>query len=152
MNRTKIFVCAAAAVCILAPLTAVAKSKPAKAAKAAAPAPGKTEVERAQESFGSFCELWMEKLAARERDNLLRLEWKTNGNGFNATYVGYSKEHDCNVTNAGKVPIGRVLYKEVTYQQEGSTLEEAKSSAPRPIEIYEVTELFRFNKGKWSTD
>ncbi len=160
MKHVRILVCTAAVACALAPLKAAAKSNPAKpASKAAKPAKkaagadaAKVNAARAQETFEPFCEQWMGKLAARERDNLGHLDWKATGSGYNANYVGYSKEHGCTVSSEGKVPIGRVLYKEVTYHQEGSTLEEAKSSTPQPIEIYEVTELFQFSKGKWSTD
>lgn len=125
-------------------------NKPAKpAAKRAAPA---IDPQKARETFGPFCEKWMEKLAARQRENLARLEWKATGAGFNGTYVGYSTEHGCSVSSDGSVPIGRVLYKEVTYRQEGATLEEARASTPQPVEIYEVTELFQYNKGRWSMD
>jgi len=133
------------------PAKAVVKkpSAPAKAKKAAAPV---VDHQKAQETFGPFCEKWMAKLADRQRDNLARAEWKATAAGFNSTYVGYSTEHGCSVSADGQVPIGRVLYREVTYRQEGATIDEARASTPQPIEIYEVTELFQFNKGKWSMD
>ncbi len=156
MRRMQVttLVAASAVVLAIAPSQAFAK---AKASKASASAEAKAqasaaELARATDTFTPFCEAWMGKLAQRENENLSKREWKANGNGYQCTYVGYSKEHGCTVSNDGQVPVGRVLYREVTYQQEGSTLDEAKGCEPRPIEIYEVTELFRFNKGKWTTD
>jgi len=155
LQRALIAIACSAALAM--PFTALAKPNNTKAAKAEAKAEAarrknEADLARASDTFGPFCEAWMGKLAIRESENLSKREWKATGNGYHGTYVGYSKEHGCTVSNDGTVPVGRVLYREVTYSQEGSTLDEAKGAVPQPVEIYEVTELFQFSKGKWSTD
>jgi len=104
--------------------------------------------EREGASFTAFCVAWMEKLAVRERENLARIEWRTTTDGVQGEYVGYSKEHRCE-WKPGPVPIGKVTYREVRYRKRGDSVAAARASAPEVVEVTEVTEIFRFQDGKW---
>ncbi len=99
-------------------------------------------------SFVDFCRTWMEKLAARERDNLSQIKWRRAGSGFEGEYVGYSKDHRCE-WKPGQVPIGKLSYQEVRYRKRGESIAAAKASAPEIVEVTEVTEIFRYQDGKW---
>ena len=98
----------------------------------------------------TFCTDWMGKLAARERDNLANIKWEKREAGVVGAYTGYSQDHTCNVkAGTGDVPIGKIIYVETRYEKSGATPTEAKASTPTPIEQVEVTEIFRYAKGKW---
>jgi len=123
--------------------------KPAKGnAKKAAP---KTQTpEEIAAAFATFCEEWMERLAARERDNLQHIKWETTGDGAHGSYTGYSHEHTCTQTDGTEhVPVGRIKYRELLYEKRGTSPSEAENSAPQTVEVYEVTEIFRYSNGKW---
>ena len=47
------------------------------------------------------------------------------------------------------MPVGTITYRELRYQQSGTSQAEAMQSEPRVIEIVEVIEIFRFTNGKW---
>jgi hypothetical protein len=138
---------------ILAALSPVARQAP--ATTKAAPAKQAAKTSRAQKttpanfvaSFQTFCEDWMHKLHAREVDNVTHIKWESNADGTRGTYVGYSQDHKCEVKEDAK--IGRVDYREFTYEKRGSTIAEAEKSAPRPVEVYDATEIFHCEKGKW---
>ena len=102
--------------------------------------------------FKAFCAEWMQKLATRERDNRAAIRWQTGPDGVHGDYVGYSQDHECELKN-GKdskaVPIGKITYRELVYRQKGASVAEAKENTPRAIEATEVTEIFRYSKGKW---
>jgi len=100
-------------------------------------------------AFNHFCEEWMGKLAAREEHNVTHIKWDTKSEGVKGEYVGYTKEHTCTTKNASAVPIGKIIYREVRYQKQGGSIPEAEKSSARPIETTEVTEIFRYAKGKW---
>jgi len=135
------------------PAAAEAKSpKSAKARKAAVEEPeaGGTPSETTIKSFEAFCEEWMAKLAAREVDNVTHIKWERVSDGVSGTYVGYSHEHSCNVTDGtGHVAVGHVEYKEVKFRKQGPTEADAERSTPQPVEVYDATELFSYSKGKW---
>lgn len=158
-------VCALMAICLAGPVAQAQQKKP--AAKKAAPkkaAPkkasasakkaeqGKALQEKAAGAFNAFCAEWMNKLAARERDNKKLIKWQTGASGTQGEYIGYSPEHTCQIkdqTDPNSVPIGTITYRELRYQQSGASQPEAQSSEPRVIEIVEVIEIFRFTNGKW---
>jgi hypothetical protein len=135
---------------------AAAKKAPAK--KAASSASAKKEAqakanhEKAAGAFNAFCQEWMGKLATRERDNKAQIKWQTAASGTQGEYIGYSQEHTCQIkelTEPTGVPIGTITYRELRYQQSGTSQMEAVQSEPRVIEIVEVIEIFRFTNGKW---
>lgn len=112
----------------------------------------KAIAERAAGSFQAFCQEWMQKLAARERDNKQKIKWENGAEGTRGEYVGYSQEHTCQMrdyTNPESVPVGIITYREYRYQQTGATSEEAMKNEPRAVEAIEVTEIFRYTAGKW---
>ncbi len=109
--------------------------------------------EDAAAAFGKFCEEWMQKLEARERRNTTIIKWEDKGTTVLGSYVGYSKQHTCelkeNKENKPPVPVGKITYLEVRYEKAGATQEEAERSQARPVETTEVTEIFRYAKGVW---
>ncbi len=102
------------------------------------------------DSFPQFCDEWIEKLAARERDNVAHIQWESDGTGVRGDYVGYTREHTC-VTKIGtqSTPVGKITYREIKYEKLGATVEEAQRTDPRPIDATEITEIFRYAGGKW---
>jgi len=105
-----------------------------------------------RQQFDSFCGEWMKKLEVRERDNKAAIQWKAGPDGVQGDYVGYSHEHQCQLktpSSPNATPIGTIVYKEFVYRQAGRSTAEAQSSQPRPIEATEVTEIFRYSRGKW---
>ena len=105
--------------------------------------------EDAASAFNSFCEEWMGKLAAREKHNVANIKWDAKADGVKGEYVGYTQEHTCLVKDTSKVPIGKIIYREIVYQKHGGTIPEAEKSAAEAIEATEVTEIFRYAAGKW---
>lgn len=102
------------------------------------------------DSFPQFCDEWIEKLAARERDNVAHIKWEADGSIVKGKYVGYTHEHTC-VTKMGSqsTPVGKISYREIKYEKLGATVEEAEQTPARPVEITEITEIFRYAGGKW---
>ena len=122
----------------------------APAAQAAAPEVSLSDTEVAAISFQQFCNEWLEKLVHREEQNVARIQWETSEVGVRGTFVGYSRGGDC-VTKTGTdaVPVGKLTYKQVTYEKKGPTVGAAELSAARPLDVAEVTEIFRYGDGKW---
>jgi hypothetical protein len=99
--------------------------------------------------FTTFCEEWMGKLAARQEHNVTHIKWDTKPDGVKGEYVGYTTEHTCTLKNETKVPIGKIIYREIVYQKHGGTIPEAEKSTGEATEVTEVTEIFRYAGGKW---
>jgi hypothetical protein len=128
----------------VAPAQRTAKGKKGAAKPAAAP---KGDVEG---QFKAFCEEWMGKLAARERDNVGNMHWETRADGVVGSYTAYSQEHTCVLKDGtDSVPVGKITYREYLYEKRGPSLPEAKASPPHPVETTEVTEIFRYSDGHW---
>jgi len=110
-------------------------------------------VARAEEpadSFPQFCDEWIEKLAARERDNVAHIKWEATGDIVKGDYVGYTREHTC-VTKMGtqSTPVGKIVYREIMYEKLGPSIEEAQHTEARAVDVTEITEIFRYAGGKW---
>jgi hypothetical protein len=118
----------------------------AAAAKQAAPQASTEEIHKA---FDVFCGEWMQKLAAREHDNMAHIAWNNSADGVEGEYVGYTMDHTCVVKDGGSAPVGQMTYFEVRYTKRGRTVEEARQSAAEPVERTSVTELFGYAKNKW---
>ena len=103
------------------------------------------------ESFDSFCAEWMGKLAAREQQNLKKMEYTPKAGRVVGSYTGYEKVPVRCQSRAkpGAPGVGTLVYHEVHYQKAGPTVEGAKSSAPEVVEKVEVMEIFRFDGKKW---
>lgn len=125
------------------------KAKARKAASAKPHASKKSAPEEVAQEFQTFCQEWMEKLEARERDNIKNIKWNTTSEGVQGEYVGYTREHTCIVKDEYKEPVGEVIYQEVRYERRGATIAEAGKNPPRPLETIAVTEIFRYENGKW---
>ena len=126
---------------------AQAKSKKAKAsAKAAEPAQRAEEVESA---FQEFCTEWMHKLEVREENNVAHIQWSTKADQVEGEYVGYTHDHTCTLAEHTKVPVGKITYQQTRYQKSGPSVTEAQQSAPHAVETTGVTEIFRYDHGKW---
>jgi hypothetical protein len=125
---------------------AAAKSKAGAAAKGSA----KPDPEVVASSFQAFCDEWMHKLAARERDNIDHVKWQAVDGGVQGTYVGYEQQHTCKLAEGTEAdPVAKVFYREVHYTKRGSSVTEAQQSPPKVDEIFEVQEIFHYLNGKW---
>jgi hypothetical protein len=101
-------------------------------------------------AFKGFCEEWMHKLEVREHDNVSHIKWEVTQDGVQGDYVGYTHEHTCLTKNGTQsVPVGKITYREIKYEKRGTTIAEAESNPPKAVEVTEVTEIFRYAKGKW---
>ena len=128
------------------------QAQQAQARKAASPRPHaskKPSPEEIAQAFQTFCQEWMQKLEVRERDNISNIKWNTTPEGVQGEYVGYTREHSCIVKDEYKQPVGEIIYQEVRYERRGATIAEAGNNPPRPLEVTAVTEIFRYENGKW---
>lgn len=101
-------------------------------------------------AFQGFCNDWMHKLEVREHDNVSHIRWQTMKDYVLGDYVGYTRDHKCiTKTGTASVPVGEITYREIRYEKRGTTIAEAQKSTPRPVETTEVTEIFRYQNGKW---
>jgi hypothetical protein len=124
----------------------------ADSARALASANGKkpTVNDRAAATFETFCLEWMKRLAVRDADNRKGIKWEEGSEGVRGAYVGYDPDHVCTMSGDGRsTPTGKITYREVRYEKRGATIPEAAASKPKPIEIFEVTEIFTFRNGHW---
>lgn len=125
---------------------AAAKAKSAAAKKGAA----KPNPEAVASSLDTFCEEWMHKLAVREHDNIEHLKWEKVDGGVEGTYTGYEQKHSCKLMEGTEAdPVAKIFYREIRFTKHGSTIAEAKDSLPKPVEIFEVQEIFHYLNGKW---
>jgi hypothetical protein len=138
------------ALALVAPAGRV-QAKTVRSPKAASktPASKKPTSEQIVAAFQTFCQEWMQKLAVREHDNIANIKWHTGPDGVQGEYVGYTQDHTCVVKNEDKDPVGKIAYQEVRYEKRGATIAEAEKNLPHPLETTAVTELFRYEGGKW---
>jgi hypothetical protein len=99
-----------------------------------------------KQSFAQFCDEWIHKLRERERYNLAHIQWTPTADGIVGTYVGYSEEHTCILTDR---KVGKIRYQQMVYEKKGSTRPTAEDSPPRAIEQLDTSEFFSLFKGKW---
>jgi hypothetical protein len=136
------------------------KPGPAKKAAAAKPRPATarpaTEVLKEMvegedvRDFRSFCDSWMQKLAERNSHNTAHVAWTKAGPGVVGEYVAYGTERTCIAREEpGKDPIGKITYREIRYRKEGPTEAAAMAGAGTIVEQTDVTEIFRYAKGRW---
>lgn len=146
---------AAASAAESTPAAKPAPAKPAKAAKGKtakkAAAPVKETVEGPEvRDFRGFCDVWMQKLRDRETYNTAHIKWETRDGRVVGEYVAYGAESACSAReDPGKDPIGKLTYREMRYRREGGTETEALAKPGTMIEQSDVTEIFRFAKGRW---
>lgn len=100
--------------------------------------------------FREFCDSWMQKLRDREAYNISHLDWQKNATGVSGQYTAYGTDCTCIAREEpGKDPIGKITYREVIYRREGATPEAALAGPSTIVEQSDVTEIFRWAKGRW---
>jgi len=143
--------------------SAAATKQPAKSSRVAAnkPAKGKTappplfdlSEEAAQTSFDAFTIDWMKKLSNTEEFHRTQdMKVSQSPEGFAAEYVGYFPHRYIIVkkTDSKETPfVGILTYFEKTLRCIGKTKEEAIKGPFQPSDSQQVSEIFRFTKGKW---
>lgn len=134
---------------------ATSAKKPATPAKAAKPAsakdaPAETVSGPEVRDFRTFCDEWMHKLHERETYNAAHIAWENHGGRISGEYVGYDTTCSCVAREEpGKDPIGKITYRETRYRREGATETEALAAPGTVLEQSDVTEIFRYGKGRW---
>lgn len=95
----------------------------------------------------------MRKLAEREARNAALAKPRRVEGGFALRYVGYSKRPiacEAKPTGDRRVPyVGRIVYEEIEYERRGPSAEAARRAPTRELARTEVTELFRYENGRW---
>ncbi len=100
--------------------------------------------------FRAFCDGWMAKLRERTTYNVAHVAWTTSGPTVVGEYLGYGTERTCVAREEpGKDPIGKITYRETKYRKEGPTESAAMGAAGTIVEQTDVTEIFRYAKGRW---
>ena len=100
--------------------------------------------------FRAFCDSWMQKLRERETYNTAHIAWETREGQVSGEYVGYETDCKCAAREQpGKDPVGTITYREKKWRRRGATQAEALASEGTLIEQTDVTEIFRYAKGRW---
>jgi hypothetical protein len=134
---------------------APAKKPAAKKAAAKAPVSAAEAVKQMVEGedvrdFRSFCDEWMGKLHERNTYNEAHIPWTKGGPGVVGEYLNYGHDRTCIAREEpGKDPIGKITYREIKYRKEGPTETAAMAAAGTIVEQTDVTEIFRYAKGRW---
>ncbi len=104
-----------------------------------------------RKKFEVFAAGWMEKLRERQRFNASKVKWRSVESGVEAIYIGYDTENFriLPLSNVETHPIGKLVYLELKLRLVGDSEEAARAGQPQIVERVEVTELFRYAKGKW---
>jgi len=137
--------------------------QPAKSARGTANKPAKTKATTpplvdlneaaAQTSFDVFTIEWMKKLSdAEEFHRTQDVKVNQSPEGVAAEYVGYFPHRYIIVkkTDSKETPfVGILTYFEKTMRCVGKTKEEALKGPFQPSDSKQVSEIFRFTKGKW---
>ncbi len=154
MRTTVSFVAVSATLLgLTAPSLAAEKAKTKKAgAPNAVPATALTETIEGEDvrDFRGFCDAWMAKLRDRNAYNEAHIAWDAKDGQVTGEYVGYGSDRTCSAREEpGQVPIGKITYREVRYRRQGATPAAAMAGAGTIVEQTDVTEIFRFAKGRW---
>jgi hypothetical protein len=137
---------------------AAAKKAPAKKSKAAGVRGNNAALATLKETitgpevrnFRAFCDEWMQKLRDRETYNTGHITWETRDGKVSGEHVAYGTDSSCIAReDPGKVPIGKITYREIRYRREGATPTAALAAPGTIVEQSDVTEIFRFGKGRW---
>jgi hypothetical protein len=131
---------------------ATAKKAAPKKAAAAKPVPTLKAMVEGEDvrDFRTFCDEWMGKLKDRTTYNTAHIPWTKGGAGVTGEYVSYGTERTCVAREEpGKDPIGKITYREIKYRKEGATEAAAMAGVGTIVEQTDVTEIFRYGKGRW---
>jgi len=101
--------------------------------------------------FRAFCDSWMQKLHERDTYNVAHITWDKGGaGGVVGEYLSYGTTRTCIAREEpGKDPIGKITYREIRYRREGVTPAAAMAGTGTIVEQTDVTEIFRYAKGRW---
>jgi len=101
--------------------------------------------------FRAFCDSWMQKLRERDTYNVAHITWeKGSDGGVTGEYISYGTDRTCIARQEpGKDPIGKITYREIQYRRQGATPAAAMNGGPTIVEQTDVTEIFRYAKGRW---
>lgn len=100
--------------------------------------------------FRAFCDSWMQKLRERETYNTSHIVWDRRDGLVTGEHVAYGNECSCEAhEESGKDPIGKIAYREIRYRRQGATPAEALATPGTIVEQSDVTEIFRYAKGRW---
>ena len=127
-------------------------TKPKPTPKIAAPEAALMSEDIALSSFDSFTLEWMKKLKEAETFHKMRAQVKPSQDGFTAEYIGYLPPRYIHVkkTESADTPyVGILTYYEKTLRCTGKTKEEALKGPFDQVGTSQVSEIFRFTKGKW---
>lgn len=103
-------------------------------------------------SFDTFTIEWMKKLEETEQFHKMKAKVIESPEGFSAEYTGYLPPRYTHVkkTESSDTPyVGILTYYEKTLRSTGKTKEEALQGTFSQVEQTQVSEIFRFTKGKW---
>jgi hypothetical protein len=103
--------------------------------------------QRAERSFDDFAQTWMQKMASAESQNRTKPKLAPQGGTTVASYRGYESDYaiELKPTGSATAPwVGILRYHELTY-----TCADKSTSSCAPSKKMRVTEIFRFQGGKW---
>ena len=103
--------------------------------------------QRAERSFDDFAKGWMQKMARAEGQNRTKPALQPQGGVMVASYRGYDDNYQIELKPTGSKTapwVGILRYHELTY-----TCADKSTSSCAPSKTLRVTEIFRFQGGKW---
>jgi hypothetical protein len=103
--------------------------------------------QRAERSFDDFAKIWMQKMAKAESQNRTKPKLAPLAGAMVASYRGYEDGYviELKPTGSKTAPwVGILRYHELTY-----TCADKSTKACAPSKKMRVTEIFRFQGGKW---
>jgi hypothetical protein len=103
--------------------------------------------QRAERSFDDFAKTWMQKMARAESQNRTKPKLEPLGGVMVASYRGYENDYviELKPTGSATAPwVGLLRYHELTY-----TCADKSTGSCAPSKKMRVTEIFRFQGGKW---
>jgi hypothetical protein len=103
--------------------------------------------QRAERSFDEFAKGWMQKMARLESQNRAKPTLASQSGAMVASYRGYDDDYviELKPTASSTAPwVGILRYHELTY-----TCADKSTASCAPSKKMRVTEIFRFQGGKW---
>jgi hypothetical protein len=103
-------------------------------------------------AFDTFTIEWMKKLEQTEEFHRTQAKISQAPDGFSAEYTGYLPHRYIHVkkTEATDTPyVGILTYYERTFRCNAKTKDEVLKGPFDQVETTQVSEIFRFTKGKW---
>lgn len=103
--------------------------------------------QRAERSFDEFAKGWMQKMARLESQNRTSPKLAPQAGSMVASFRGYEPDYviELKPTSSATAPwVGILRYHELTY-----TCADKSTASCAPSKKMRVTEIFRFQGGKW---